>query len=254
MGHGFNRDDQLTAAVGMPEATDTGRRVHNAIRYGVVIKTDYAKGLVRVGMQEAEDGTHEIETDWIPWVTQRAGQDRFWWAPEADEVVMVISPSGEMSNGFALPAAFSNQNQDGGKPGLMRFRFWDNALIEYDRDDHHLVVDMAELRDEAGGVPEPIIHVQTGGCKVQIGDDAGGVGLIRMESTGNIELYAAGEVRIVSGAPVEGNQQLVEAPETIEPRDVNEASEEGGESVVAEPLEVDRIPPEGSSVFIELNP
>jgi phage baseplate assembly protein V len=137
MVHGFNRSDQGTAGVGMPEATDTARRLHNAIRYGVVHEADYDRAEIRVSVQDGE-----LITDWLPWLTLRAFTDAYWWAPEVGEVVILIAPSGEMSNAVALPAAFSNQNQPANRPTVQRAVFADGAVVEYDRESHRYSIDL----------------------------------------------------------------------------------------------------------------
>lgn len=244
-----HRQDQTTAGVGAFENTDGARRMHNFARYGIVRKTDYKRGLVRVGIQQLEDGTDQLLTDWIPWLMGRAGQDRNWWAPEVDEVVFINAPSGELANAVVVPACISNQNQDGARPGLLRLRFNDHALIEYDRGDHHLLIDLSEL--ELGEGKPAVIHLQTTECRVTMSDQDQ---LIRLESTGNIEIFAGGEVRIVSGKAVEPSQQLVEFPETIEPKIANYNSETEEEEEIEDPIEAPRPTPEGSTPFIELNP
>lgn len=136
--HGFNRSDQGTAGAGMPEMGDNGRRLHNAIRYGVVHEADYEKGEIRVAVQDGE-----LISDWIPWITLRAGKDRFWWAPEVDEVVLLLAPSGELSNAVALPATFSNENMNADRETVQRTDFFDGAVIQYDREAHSYLVDLS---------------------------------------------------------------------------------------------------------------
>lgn len=132
----ISRDDQTTSGVGAYEHTDSSRRVNNLIRYGVVKETNYEQGLIRVEMQDGE-----VLSDWIPWVTLRAGKDKFWWAPEQGEVMLVLAPSGELANAVALPAAFSNQNQNGDRETIQRQTFDDGTVIEYDRQSHTYNID-----------------------------------------------------------------------------------------------------------------
>lgn len=133
---GVNRSDQLTSGVGSHEATEHSRRISNVIRYGVVKEADYAKALIRVELQDGE-----LLSDWIPWITLRANNDRFWWAPEVGEVMLLLAPSGELANAVALPAAFSNENQNGDRPTVQRQTFEDGTVIEYDRASHTYTLD-----------------------------------------------------------------------------------------------------------------
>jgi phage baseplate assembly protein V len=162
-----NRDDQTTSGVGAAEHTDSSRRVNNMIRYGVVKEADYPKGLIRVEMQDGE-----ILSDWIPWVTLRAGKDRFWWAPEEGEVMLVLAPSGELANAVALPAAFSNENQNADRETVQRQTFDDGTVVEYDREAHRLTMDVK--------------------------------GDVKIKATGKIDIEADGNVKIV-GARIDLN-------------------------------------------------
>jgi phage baseplate assembly protein V len=131
-----NRDDQITSGVGAFEHTEASRRISNVIRYGVVAEADYAKAVIRVELQDGE-----LLTDWIPWVTLRAGGDRFWWAPEVGEVMLLLAPSGELANAVALPAAFSNENQNADRETVQRQTFDDGTVIEYDREANRYTID-----------------------------------------------------------------------------------------------------------------
>ena len=132
-----NRDDQVTSGVGAFEHTEGARRISNVIRYGVVAEADYEKAVIRVELQDGE-----LLSDWIPWVTLRAGKDKFWWAPEVGEVMLVLAPSGELANAVALPAAFSNDNQNADRATIQRQTFDDGTVIEYDREAHKLLMDV----------------------------------------------------------------------------------------------------------------
>ena len=138
-----NRDDQVTSGVGAFEHTEGARRAANFIRYGVVAEADYEKGLLRVELQDGE-----LLSDWIPWITLRAGNDRFWWAPEVGEVMLLLAPSGELANAVALPAAFSNENQNGDRPTVQRQTFEDGTVIEYDRAAHRYTIDARESQSQ----------------------------------------------------------------------------------------------------------
>lgn len=157
---GFNRSDQQTSGVGSAESTDHARRLSNVIRYGVVAEADYEHALIRLSLQDGE-----ITTDWIPWITLRAGADRFWWAPEVGEVMLVLAPSGDLATAVALPAAFSNSNQNGDRATVQRSTFSDGTVVEYDRQAHKLFMDVQ--------------------------------GDVRIKATGKIEIEADGDLKLV---------------------------------------------------------
>jgi phage baseplate assembly protein V len=137
----LQRDDQITSGVGGREATDHARRLSNVARYGTVAEADYSGETagfpaIRVSLQ---DGA--ILTDWLPWFSPRAGRDRVWDPPEVGEVVMLLAPSGELTNGVAIPGLFSDGNANGDRAGLHRRTYDDGTVVEYDRDSHTFTVD-----------------------------------------------------------------------------------------------------------------
>lgn len=65
------------------------RKLANIVRIGLVKEIDYEKAKVRVKIGE-------FLTDWLPWITERAGKDTSWAPPDIDEQVVVLSPFGEL--------------------------------------------------------------------------------------------------------------------------------------------------------------
>lgn len=53
--------------------------------------------------------TGDLETNWINWLTLRAGKSRTWWKPSVGEQVVLFSLGGNLETAFALPAVYSNQ-------------------------------------------------------------------------------------------------------------------------------------------------
>lgn len=80
----------------------TSNRSENLIRTGVVTEVDRENWLCRVK-------TGELETNWISWLTLRAGNARTWWRPSEGEQVVLLSLGGNLETAFALPAIYSNQ-------------------------------------------------------------------------------------------------------------------------------------------------
>lgn len=106
------------------------RRLCNMVQPGTVVETDYVKARVRVKVGKNQ-------TAWIPWITSRAGRDRTWQAPEIGEQVIVLSPAGDMAQGYALPAIYKNDYPaNGSKATDSRTTFADGAIVEYDREAH----------------------------------------------------------------------------------------------------------------------
>ena len=110
------------------------RLLANIIRIGIVSDVDLANGLCRVKMGN-------LETDWLNWLTLRAGRVRFWSAPSVGEQVMVLSIGGELTTGFVLPAIFSDANSAPSQSAdAMVITFPDGARFEYEPESSHLTV------------------------------------------------------------------------------------------------------------------
>lgn len=60
------------------ELAELNRRMANLFRPGWVAAVDHQRARVRV-----QSG--ELLTAWLPWLTQRAGDDRDWWPLEVGE-------------------------------------------------------------------------------------------------------------------------------------------------------------------------
>ncbi len=89
------------------------RRLANVARMGRVVEVDAGRGLVRLQVAG-------LTTDWLPWTTQ-AGEINVFIPPSVGQQMMLVSPSGEPGQGWAVPAGFSNQfAQPHDQPGEMK--------------------------------------------------------------------------------------------------------------------------------------
>jgi|694.fasta_scaffold65982_4 phage baseplate assembly protein V len=167
----LQRDDQITSGVGGREATDHARRLSNVARYGTVAEADYSGETagfpaIRVSLQ---DGA--ILTDWLPWFSPRAGNDRVWDPPEVGEVVMLLAPSGEISNGVAIPGLFSDGNANGDRAGLHRRTYDDGTVVEYDRENHTFMVDASASNSQ---VVFKAKRIRLSTAEISVGAEASG--------------------------------------------------------------------------------
>jgi len=80
--------------------TEIMRLITNLIRTGTVSEVDPVNWLCRVK-------TGDLETNWINWLTLRAGNTRTWWQPTVGEQVVLLSLGGNLETAFALPAIYS---------------------------------------------------------------------------------------------------------------------------------------------------
>lgn len=111
------------------------RRVSNMIRLATVDSVDHAQARCRVTVGD-------VKTALLPWLTQRAGADRTWWAPTVGEQVLLLAPSGELACAVVLPAAYQTAHTPPSNDGnVHRVEYEDGTFIQYDRAAHKLTVD-----------------------------------------------------------------------------------------------------------------
>jgi len=71
------------------------RRLDNLLRIGTITHLDLSAARCRVK-------SGGLSTDWLPWVTLRAGNTRTWNPPTVGEQVLIVSLSGELTTGLVL--------------------------------------------------------------------------------------------------------------------------------------------------------
>lgn len=108
------------------------RLLQNLIRLGTVAEVDPVSARVRVA-------SGELLTNWLPWLSTRAGQTRVWNPPTEGEQVLMLSPGGDPSTGVVLTGLFSDAHPAPSEdPGTTLFALPDDARIEYDHARHVL--------------------------------------------------------------------------------------------------------------------
>ncbi|MFD3230641.1 phage baseplate assembly protein V [Rahnella aceris] len=114
--------------------SELARAVRDIIRIGVVAEVDAELALCRVQ-------TGEILTDWLHWLTPRAGGSRTWWAPSVGEQVLLLSLGGELDTGFVLPGIYSDDfPPPSASPQAYHVSFPDGAVLEYEPESGALTV------------------------------------------------------------------------------------------------------------------
>lgn len=140
---------------------ELARVLRNMIRTGIIVETDLDTGRCRVQ-------TGGIYTDWLPWLTQRAGRSRTWWAPSIGEQVLLLAVGGELDTAFVLPGIFSDDHPaPSASADAWHVVFPDGAVMEYEPKNSALTVSGIKTADvTASGsltatVPEVLIRAST---------------------------------------------------------------------------------------------
>lgn len=122
---GINRDREM-----LRDATDTERRLSNVIFLAEIAKLDAKKSLMRIK-------AGSIYSDWIPYMTLRAGPDRTWHIFEPGEQVLVAAPGGDINQAVILGAVYQ---QDFPQPeddeDISATHWKDETFLRYDRKKH----------------------------------------------------------------------------------------------------------------------
>ena len=114
------------------QASQTDRLLGNLIRYGRI--QSVSGGVATVDF----DG--EVITG-LTWTKQRAGDDREYHAPSVGEQVVVLSPSGELSQGVIIGSISQDLFPDAGDDANPRTIYADGTVIEYNKASHTLTID-----------------------------------------------------------------------------------------------------------------
>lgn len=113
-----------------PNSTELLRRLDNLLRLGTIAEVDHAKALVKV-----QSGN--ILTDWLPWLTFRAGTSQTWSPPTINEQCLILAVSGEFTTAVVLVGLYT-QNAPSHNPDEHCFAFADGAVIAYNQTSGHL--------------------------------------------------------------------------------------------------------------------
>jgi phage baseplate assembly protein V len=126
------------------QLTEIMRLITNLIRTGTVSEVDPVNWLCRVK-------TGDLETNWINWLTCRAGNTRTWWQPSIGEQVVLLSLGGNLETAFALPAIYSDAfpPPDYSENGSTNV-FKDGGWFQYEPDTGQLLIkNIKSVRIEA---------------------------------------------------------------------------------------------------------
>ncbi|MGL9759214.1 MAG: phage baseplate assembly protein V [Wolbachia sp.] len=114
------------------------RKLANIVRIGVVKEVDYEKAKVRVKIGE-------LLTDFLPWITSRAGEERSWLPPSINEQVVILSPLGELSLGVVLAGIYQqNYSAPENSEMINSLVFQDGTKLLYDKESKNLEISVVD--------------------------------------------------------------------------------------------------------------
>ncbi len=169
---------------------ELARAIRNLVRTGVVVEIDLNAGRCRVQ-------TGGIITDWLQWLTQRAGRSRTWWAPSIGEQVLILAVGGELDTAFVLPGIFSDDHPaPSASADAWHVAFPDGAVIEYEPKTSALTVSGIKTADvtasESITATVPVVLVK---AAERITLDTPEVICTNKLVTGSLEVQKGGQMR-----------------------------------------------------------
>ena len=173
--------------------SDLAKRLSNIIRIGTIfeINVQTAKARVKIG---------ELETDFLPWANSNSGNNNSWNPPEIDEQVIILSPSGDLSQAVILPSFYKNNASDSNQ-NIKSITYQDGSKISFNIASGTLDLDLkGDVKIKVVGNAEIEAAKVTLKGDVDLGG-SGGQGVARIgdkiEITGG---SSAGQWPIISGS------------------------------------------------------
>lgn len=120
------------------QAPDIDRRIENLLMLGTIASVDLQAARVTVK-------SGDLLTAPLPWITQRAGDARTWWAPSVGEQVLLLSPGGDPKRAVVLPGLYCTaQPAPANAEKLDHTTYADGAVVEYDAVAHKLTATLPD--------------------------------------------------------------------------------------------------------------
>lgn len=147
------------------------RRQETGMRVGTITEVDAERGLAKVDVGTPDN---PLISSWLPW-TERAGGISTWTPPSKGEQVRLVSPAGDMAQGWIDQGGFSNENpQSHNKANERRMTVGDTTITESGGKvfiETPLTVVKSDQVDLGGEGGKPVarigdkVHVKTGSSK-----------------------------------------------------------------------------------------
>lgn len=120
------------------DSNEINRLLLNLVRKGTIAAVNHGAELCRVT-------SGELQTNWIRWITLRAGATVEWNPPTIGEQVLLFCPGGDPADGVALCGLYADSTPaPSHSPDKHARKYPDGAAIEYDHAAHALTATLPE--------------------------------------------------------------------------------------------------------------
>lgn len=134
---------------------ETERILANMIRVGTIAQLDEANARVKVSVAG-------LSTDWLPWITARAGATRTWSAPRPGEQVVVLAPYGDPAQAVVLPSLYQDSHPaPASSKDAERVVFPDGSNVDYNSANNTLEVTVGGAGKVVVNCKEATINADT---------------------------------------------------------------------------------------------
>lgn len=169
------------------------RLITNLIRIGTIDQIDVDQ--VRVRVRSGDN-----LTGWLPWITARAGTTKNWNPPTLGEQIILLSPSGDLSQALVLGSLNSDENPaPKNSADLYHAAMPDGTFLTYNHVEHSLLIEVLGITQ---------LHI-TGNTQITIDGDAtvniGGKAAITSSGETTVDAPA---IRLNGGAGVVTGQHI----------------------------------------------
>ncbi|MCG9083940.1 phage baseplate assembly protein V [Laribacter hongkongensis] len=107
------------------ELGEIDRQLSGMLLPGTVSAVDVGSARVRVESDGWVSG-------WVPWQSQAAGKARHWRVPSVGEQVVLLCPSGDPAQGFALTGFYTAGHGHDNRADVVAWQMPDGGKVEYD--------------------------------------------------------------------------------------------------------------------------
>ncbi|ATP11948.1 hypothetical protein BHOIPH791_13340 [Bartonella henselae] len=172
------------------EITDLKRRVANMVVVGKISHVDHKNARYRVK-------TGNLVSDWIPDTQARAGKTRSYEGRDVGEQVVVVSSSGDLSQGVIVGSIHTDANQAADKGNLHKTLYPDGTTIEYDDEQNSYALHLTSGGKFSLTISDGV-SIKGDGKKLELQAAEG----IKIISQGDLSLSAEKNIALKAGGSV----------------------------------------------------